>query len=139
MSFVIDLSGIDCERIKQIWSLPSAAKVLDMTPFGDFFVQVEDGIYLYSLTDGQINNVSDDVAEHGLPPVDIALGDEWYQLDAQIMLKEDGLSLAAQQCFGIKQPVFQDGDYGPDNKALMDIYDYHQTVCDILAKGNDSQ
>jgi len=132
MSYVIDVSCIDCEKIKSIWGFASGAKILDITPFGDFFVQIDDDIFLYSLTDGEISNVSDAIAEHGLPPVEIALGDEWYQLDAQSMLKEDGLTLGPDQCFGFKDLVFKGGEYGPHNIEIVDLYDYHQRVCSAM-------
>lgn len=117
------------EEIMSIWGVPENSEFLDITPFGDFFIKSPEGTYfLYSLTNGEIEDVSESIEEHGLPPVSIELGDEWYQLDAQAILMEEGLELGDNQCFGFKLPLFLDGEYSPDNIELVDIASYNRAV-----------
>lgn len=117
------------EEIMSIWGVPENSEFLDMTPFGDFFVKSSAGKYfLYSLTNGEIEDVSELIEEHGLPPVSIELGEEWYQLDAHAVLLEEGLVLDDNQCFGFKQPIFMGGEYSPDNIEVVDIASYSRAV-----------
>ncbi len=117
------------EEIMSVWGVPENSELLDITPFGDFFILDSEGKYfLYSLTNGEVEDVSELIEEHGLPPVSIELGEEWYQLDAHAVLLEDGLELGDNQCFGFKQPLFMGGGYSPDNIEVMDIVSYNRAV-----------
>ncbi len=117
------------EEIMSIWGVHKNSEFLDITPFGDFFIKAADGKYfLYSLTNGEVEDVSESIEEHGLPPVSIELGDEWYQLDAQAILMEEGLELGDNQCFGFKRPLFVGGEYSPDNIEIVDIVSYNMAV-----------
>ncbi len=117
------------EEIMSIWGISESSELLDMTPFGDFFILDSEGKYfLYSLTNGEIVDVSELIEEHGLPPVSIELGEEWYQLDAHAVLLENGLELGDNQCFGFKQPLFKGGEYGPDNIDVVDVVNYNKVV-----------
>lgn len=126
MSFSIALSSELIEQIKALWGLSSNVDVLEMTAFGDFFVQEGENYLLYSLTDARISDVSVEIKEYGLPPVSFELGDEWYQLDAQAALKEDGSSLGPNQCFGFVSSLSDGGEYSLDNISVMDILEYHR-------------
>ncbi len=123
--FKVDVGKIDVVKFSAIWGLQRTDELIEMTPFGDFFVKDEKGAYwLYSLTDGEVKDVSAEIQEYGLPPVEVALGDEWYQLDAQSVLAEEGWCLEACQCFSFREPVFRGGDYSLDNMMVEDIYAY---------------
>lgn len=129
MNYHISLAADAHTKIKQIWSLAADSNILDITAFADFFVQYANGnIEFYNITEGEKIDVSDLVAEHGLPPVSIELGGEWYQLDAFSAVVEDGWTWSEQQCLGFKQPLFEAGEYTAENMAVMDIIDYHTTL-----------
>jgi hypothetical protein len=122
------------DGIKALWKLPADATVLDITPMGDVFLELPDGEFvMISVTDGEVMTVTEEVKEYGLPPVDVALGDDWYHLDAQAALSEAGMTLAANECFGFTKPLFQGGDYSAENIAVMDILEYHKRVRESLA------
>lgn len=121
-------SGVT-DGIKAIWGIPEGADVLEITAMGDVFVRLPDNTFqLISVTDGVIQDVTDDINEYGLPPVDFALGDEWYQLDAQAALSEEGFTLPAKACFGFRVPLFQGGEYSSANIEAEDILSYHTRV-----------
>lgn len=98
-----------------------------MTAFGDLFVRLGETYKLYSLTDGTVADVTSEINEYGLPPVSFELGDEWYQLDAQAALKEEGKTLEEGQCFGFDTPLYQDGEYSLDNISVKEILAYHRS------------
>jgi hypothetical protein len=125
--------GIE-QELKQLWGLADTDKIIEITAFGDFFVKSNEEYLFYSLTDGKISNVTQDILEFGLPPVEVALGDEWYQLDAQSFLKEEGQDLAVDQCFAFVTPVFLGGDYGPDNIHIEDICQYTRRIHGLVGK-----
>ena len=134
MKFKVSYDTQISDGIKALWELPAGATVLDITPMGDVFLELPDGEFLMiSVTDGETLNVTEDIKEYGLPPVDVALGDEWYHLDAQAALSEAGMTLAANECFGFKTPLFKNGDYSAENIDVMDILEYHKRVRQILA------
>lgn len=133
MNYQISLSTADKEKIKQIWSLPTDSTILDITAFADFFVQYADGsIDFYNITEGEKTDVSELIAEHGLPPTAIELGGDWYQLDALSAVLEAGWSWQQQECLGFKQPLFADGEYQAENMAVMDIFTYHSRLATLL-------
>lgn len=133
MKFKVDFDIATADGIKTLWSLPADAKLLDITPMGDAFFELPDGEFvMVSVTDGGVQNVTEEINEFGLPPVDFALGDEWYHLDAQAALSEAGMTLAANECFGFTKPLFQGGDYSAENIAVMDILEYHKRVRHVL-------
>ena len=120
------------EQLLKIWQIPKDSEILDITAFGDLFIQHntegKTTIELISLTDGKREEVTELVEEFGLPPVSLDLGDEWYQLSALNSLQEFGLKLDHSQCFAFIQPVFKGGDYGPENIQAEDIVAYHQRI-----------
>lgn len=130
MHYPITLNAALMSQLRAAFALTPQDTLLDITAFGDVFVQRKVDVpaatqhLLYSITDGTITDVSDLITEHGLPPVSLDLGDEWYQFNAQAMLKEDGLTLADDECFGFIQPTFEGGDYGPHNIHIVKIIDY---------------
>ena len=127
--YQVDINQDIKNKLKTIWSLDDNTEILDITPFGDLFIQISpEEIHLISATDGQIVNVTDDVLEFGLPPVELALGDEWYQLGTQSILKEEGYHLEANMCFGFKKALFLGGEYSIENVEVFDISQYHQAV-----------
>ncbi|MEC8104593.1 MAG: hypothetical protein VXZ24_09085 [Pseudomonadota bacterium] len=129
MKFKVDFDTATADGIKILWNLPADATLLDITPMGDVFVRLPDNTFqLISVTDGVIQDVTDDINEYGLPPVDFALGDEWYQLDAQAALSEEGFTLPAKACFGFRVPLFQGGEYSSANIEAEDILSYHTRV-----------
>ncbi|MEC7546548.1 MAG: hypothetical protein VYB48_06375 [Pseudomonadota bacterium] len=129
MKFKVDFDTATADGIKILWNLPADATLLDITPMGDVFVRLPDNTFqLISVTDGVIQDVTDDINEYGLPPVDFALGDEWYQLDAQAALSEEGFTLPAKACFGFRVPLFQGGEYSSANIEAEDILSYHARV-----------
>lgn len=129
MDFKIDIKAVDLDSLHQIWGLPDTTQIIEITAFGDFFTKDKQGLYwLYSLTDGEIKEVSREINEFGLPPVEVALGDEWYQLDAQSVLAEEKRVLDENQCFGFKQPVFKQGDYSLENIEVVNICQYSQRI-----------
>ncbi len=122
------------DGIKALWKLPADATVLDITPMGDVFLELPDGDFvMISVTDGETLSVTEEIKEYGLPPVDVAVGDDWYHLDAQAALSEAGMTLASNECFGFKTPLFKDGDYSAENIEVMDILEYHKQVREFLA------
>ena len=137
MHYPITISPPLMLQLRKVLSLTDQETLLDITAFGDVFIQRQLDIpnthehILYSFTDGTISNVSELVAEHGLPPVSLDLGDQWYQFNAQAMLKDDGLALAEGECFGFIQPTFEGGDYGPHNIHIVKITDY---ISDLLPR-----
>jgi len=134
MKYKVDFDSQTSNGIKALWELPADAKVLDITPMGDVFLELPDGGFvMVSVTDGGVQNVTEEINEFGLPPVDFALGDEWYHLDAQAALSEAGMTLAANECFGFTKPLFQGGDYSAENIAVMDILMYHKRARQSLA------
>lgn len=121
------------DGIKTLWRLPAEAKILDVTPMGDVFIGLSDNEFvMLSVTDGEAINVSEEIMEYGLPPVDIALGDDWYHLDAQAALSESGMTLSENECFGFNTPLFQGGDYAAENIEVVNILEYHKQVCASL-------
>ncbi len=129
MKYKVGYDTQTSDGIKALWELPVDATVLDITPMGDVFVELPDGEFLMiSVTDGETLNVTEEIKEYGLPPVDVALGDDWYHLDAQAALSEAGLTLNTNECFGFKTPLFQAGDYSAENIEVMDILEYHKQV-----------
>ncbi len=130
MHYPITLNAELMLQLRTILALTPQEEVLDITAFGDLFIQRKLDVPAaaqrlhYSFTDGTITDVSDLIAEHGLPPVSLDLGDEWYQFNAQAMLKEEGLTLADGECFGFIQPTFEGGDYGPHNIHIVKMMDY---------------
>ena len=105
-----------------------------ITPMGDVFLELLDGEFvMVSVTDGDVMTVTEEIKEYGLPPVDVALGDDWYHLDAQAALSEAGMILNANECFGFKTPLFKDGDYSAENIDVINILEYHKRVRQILA------
>ena len=134
MKYKVGYDTQTSDGIKVLWELPTDARVLDITPMGDAFFELPDGEFvMVSVTDGEILNVTEEINEFGLPPVDFALGDEWYQLDAQAALSEAGMTLAANECFGFTKPLFQGGGYSAENIAVMDILEYHKRVHQSLS------
>ena len=133
MNYQISLNSDVEEKIKQIWALAADSRILDVTAFADFFVQHGNGkIDFYNITEGEKTDVSDLVAEHGLPPVSIELGGDWYQLDALSAVIEAGWTWSEQQCLGFNVALFSGGDYSAENMAVMDIIDYHRTAAKQL-------
>jgi len=133
MHYTIKTTPDTLEHLKALWGFDASAKILDITAFGDFFVQTPSGsITLVSLTDGKLEDVSELIAELGLPPVSVELGDEWYQLDAQAALNESGITLSLNQCFGFEKPLFIEGEYGPENINVYDICEYHTRIHDLI-------
>lgn len=130
MHYPITLNATLVSQLRTAFALTPQDTLLDITAFGDVFIQRKVDVpsttrhLLYSATDGTISDVSDLIAEHGLPPVSLDLGDEWYQFNAQAMLKEDGFTLAEDECFGFIQPTSEGGDYGPHNIHIVKIIDY---------------
>lgn len=133
MIFKVTLSETDIDALKTIWGVPEHDDIIEVTAFGDFFTKSPSGEYtLYCLTDGEIKSVTAEVKEHGLPPVEIALGDEWYQLDAQNMLKEAGEQLGDHEVFAFTSPVFLGGEYGPDNVSVENICLYSRRIHGLM-------
>ncbi len=127
--FQVDINQETTNALKTIWSLDTNTKILDITPFGDLFIQVSaEEINLISVTDGQVVDVTQDVLEFGLPPVEIALGDEWYQLSTQSILKEEEYQLEPNTCFGFKKALFLGGEYTIENVEVVNIVQYHKAV-----------
>ncbi len=137
MKYKVGYDTRTSDGIKALWELPADATVLDITPMGDVFLELPDGEFvMVSVTDGEVMTVTEEIKEYGLPPVDVALGDDWYHLDAQAALSEAGMTLAANECFGFTKPLFQGGDYSAENIAVMDILEYHKRVRESLVAGN---
>lgn len=138
MHYPITLTKPLDQQLHELLPLSEHDKILAITAFGDTFVQIKSNgtteYLLYSFTDGTISDVTDLIAEHGLPPVSLDLGDEWYQLSAQAMLHAEGLRLASGECFGFKQPVFEGGDYGPDNIETVKIVAYQSALLPTLKR-----
>jgi hypothetical protein len=138
MHYPLQITATLSTQLQKIWQYDVNAKLLDITAFGDFFIQLPNGtIVLYSLTDGQIIEVTELVEEFGLPPVNLDLGDEWYQLSAQALLKEQNEALAEDQCFAFITPLFNEetpGVYGPENIEMVTITEYHQRLRPIIGK-----
>lgn len=128
MSFSISLPSSLGQELAQLWELPEGDQVIEMTTFGDFFVQHGEAFLFYSLTDATISDVTSQVQEFGLPPVSIELGDEWYQLDAKAALDEQEVHLKDGQCFGFKQPLYEGGEYSLENIELVDMLKYHRAA-----------
>lgn len=129
MKYKVGYDTQTSDGIKALWELPADATVLDITPMGDVFLELPNGEFvMVSVTDGEVMTVTEEIKEYGLPPVDVALGDDWYHLDAQAALSEAGMILAANECFGFRTPLFQDGDYSAENIEVMDILEYHGRV-----------
>ena len=134
MKFKVSYDTQTSDGIKALWELPADAQILDITPMGDVFLELPDGEFaMISVTDGEVMTVTEEIKEYGLPPVDVALGDDWYHLDAQAALSEAGMTLATNECFGFKTPLFQDGDYSAENIAVMNVLEYHKRVRESLA------
>ena len=134
MKFKVSFDAQTSDGIKALWELPAEAKVLDITPMGDVFLELPDGEFvMISVTDGEVMSVTEEIKEYGLPPVDVALGDDWYHLDAQAALSEAGMILNTNECFGFKTPLFKDGDYSAENIDVINILEYHKRVRQILA------
>ena len=134
MKYKVGYDTQTSDGIKALWELPADATVLDITPMGDVFLELPDGEFvMISVTDGEVMTVTEEIKEYGLPPVDVALGDDWYHLDAQAALSEAGLTLNTNECFGFKTPLFKDGDYSAENIEVVDILDYHKQVHQSLA------
>lgn len=135
MHYNVKTSADTIVHLKTLWGFDASARILDITPFGDLFVQEPNaGITLVSLTDGKLENVSELVEELGLPPVSVELGDEWYQLDAQAALNESGIKLDQDQCFSFVQALFLNGEYQSDNIEVYDINEYHIRIHKLLCK-----
>jgi hypothetical protein len=133
MKFKVSYDTQTSDGIKALWELPADATVLDITPMGDVFLEIPDGEFvMISVTDGEVMTVTEEIKEYGLPPVDVALGDDWYHLDAQAALSEAGITLAANECFGFAKPLFQGGDYSAENIAVMNVLEYHRQVRESL-------
>ena len=134
MKYKVGYDTQTSDGIKALWELPADATVLDITPMGDVFLELPDGEFvMVSVTDGELMTVTEEIKEYGLPPVDVALGDDWYHLDAQAALSGAGMILAINQCFGFKTPLFKDGDYSAENIEVVDILEYHKRVRESLA------
>ena len=133
MKYKVGYDTQTSDGIKALWEVPADATVLDITPMGDVFLELPDGEFaMISVTDGEVMNVTEEIKEYGLPPVDVALGDEWYHLDAQAALSEAGMILNTNECFGFKTPLFQDGDYSAENIEVVDTLEYHKKVREFL-------
>ena len=134
MKFIVEFEKHLEAELKEIWELSADARVLDITPMGDVFAELPGGEFIMvSVTDGDVLNVTEEIKEYGLPPVDVALGDDWYHLDAQVALSEAGMILNTNECFGFKTPLFKDGDYSAENIDVINILEYHKRVRQILA------
>lgn len=134
MKFKVSFDTQTSDSIKALWELPADAIVLDITPMGDVFLELPDGEFvMISVIDGEVMSVTEEIKEYGLPPVDVALGDDWYHLDAQAALSEAGMILNTNECFGFKTPLFKDGDYSAENIDVINILEYHKRVRQILA------
>lgn len=138
MHYPLQITATLSQQLQNLWQYDAKAKLLDITAFGDFFIELSDGtIYLYSLTDGQIIETTELIEEFGLPPVNLDLGDEWYQLSAQSLLKSQNRALTEGQCFAFITPLFIDdnpGLYGPENIEVISILEYHQRLQPIIGK-----
>ncbi|NRB38561.1 MAG: hypothetical protein HRU20_08855 [Pseudomonadales bacterium] len=136
MNYQIKLNASNHQRLKQVWQLSDDKQILDITAFGDFFVKAADEkCWFYNITDGEKTDVTELIQEHGLPPVLVELGGDWYQLDALSGLTEDGWILQEHQCLGFKQPLFEGGEYQDGNIAVMDFFVYQQRLADLLTLG----
>ncbi|WP_053981696.1 hypothetical protein [Marinagarivorans algicola] len=125
MYYPITLSPELALTITQTLKLPRDSQILDITAFGDIFIQTGPTVTLYSFTDGTISDVSDLIEEFGLPPVNLDLGDQWYQVSAQAMLHEKQYILNSDECFCFKQALYNEGVYGPENIIVIKILDYY--------------
>lgn len=125
MNYSIKITPKLAQAIIQTLKLPQNSHILDITAFGDVFVKIANTIDLYSFTDGTISDVTDLIAEFGLPPANLDLGDQWYQLSAQALLYENHYTLADDECFSFKQPLYKEGIYGPENITVIKILDYY--------------
>lgn len=112
-----------------IWKIAHDAEILDITAFGDFFVKnADNSCDFYHVSEGEKNDVTELIDEYGLPPVNIDLGADWYQLDAVAALTEAGWQWNDKQCLGFVQPLFQGGCYEQDNIAVVDFFDYQKQL-----------
>lgn len=136
MQYQVALDEDSKTRLKNIWLIDEQSDILDMTAFADFFVRNKEGaIFFYNVTDGEKIDVTTLVNEHGLPPVSIELGGDWYQLDALTGLFEGGCNLQTFECFGFALPLFAGGEYQAENIHVMDIFSYHQKLSECLNLG----
>lgn len=136
MDYPIIITPQITATLQALWGYNNNAVLLDITAFGDFFIRLPNNhVNLYSITDGSISDVTELVAEFGLPPVNLDLGDEWYQLGAQALLKQTKMVLPEGYCFGFKVPLFSQesvGIYGPENIEVIAIEQYHQRVMPLI-------
>ena len=135
MNYQISLSAEQQTELKNLWGIDDKAQILDVTAFADFFVKNEDGSCdFYNISDGEKIDVSELVAEYGLPPVNIDLGADWYHLDTVAGLTEDGWQWSGTQCLGFIKPLFAGGEYEGENMAVMELFDYHQQLAKALTR-----
>ena len=125
MHFKPQLCDSSLQALLALWHYPQG-EILDITAFGDLFIRENNRVIYISITDGTIEDVSELVAELGLPPVSLDLGDQWYQLSTQYELAEQGWQLNNEECFAFKTALFANGDYALENVQCRNIIAYHQ-------------
>lgn len=135
MHYIISTTPALIHNILSVLQREPSDKILDITAFGDIFIQTDNGIIFYNFTDGTISNVTDLIDEFGLPPVNLDLGDQWYQVSAQALLHENHFTLQANECFGFVVALNNDGVYGPENIKAVNLIDYYtQRLNDLVAE-----
>jgi len=126
MEFSLDITPELIATAQSVGIIHSDDRLLEVTPFGDAFIERNQQIYFLSFTDGFIEDVTELAADYGLPPEHLDLADEWYQLSTLSDLKAQGLTLEHGQCFGFITPLNKGGDYSPDNVTTFKLEDYWQ-------------
>lgn len=124
MEFSLNLTPEIIQTAMDIGLIHPHDRLLEVTPFGDVFIERDERIYLLSFTDGFIEDVSELANDFGLPPEHLDLADEWYQLGTLGDLKSHGLTLEQGQCFGFVTPLNQGGEYSPNNVATFALGEY---------------
>ncbi len=126
MEFSLEITPDLIATAQAVGLIRQGETLLEVTPFGDAFIERGEHIYLISFTDGFIEDVTELAADFGLPPEHLDLADEWYQLGTLGDLKAQGLTLEHGQCFGFITPLSKGGDYGPENVTTFTISEYWQ-------------
>lgn len=120
----VSLSGVDCEKLLRHWTwlVPPDSQVICVTQLGDAFLERADGsIWLLSVGLGSVERVANHELEWRQLLRDPEQVDLWSGRVLTGKLRNQGLSLAAGQCYTYWQCPMLGGGYDFSNFKVVGV------------------
>ena len=125
--YLIDQAGIDWPRALQEWEwlLPPEFTVWLVNRFADLFLVFADGtVQMLQVSSGMLTKVAESRDEFAVLIDKGQNAEQWLMIPLVDRMVSAGITLAPQQCYGLKVPPILGGEYSPVNCAAIKIEDY---------------